>query len=833
MSAVGIIVNPWAGKDVRRLLAPVGHTPDTAKIAVVRRIAIGALDAGASEVLVANDVGRISERAVRDLPGARLVEGPGTGSALDTRRAASQLAEAGCAVVVVLGGDGTCRDVAIGWPDATLVAVSTGTNNVFPSFVDGSSAGTAAGLVSAGSVPAAAVGERAKLLRVDLDGPSFPVATCDIALVDVGVIDDLHIGARAVTHPEQIRLVVAAIASPSSTGLSAIVGRVAPIGRHESGASVVALGGDSRRIRVPIVPGLFDHVGVASVGSLKHGQAVRVDGPCVLAYDGERDRVLRPGDRAQVAVTNDGPFLIDVHRTLSCAVRRNLFDVTVGPTSLPPSRSTTMPTDVPMPKLGLTMEEATILSWLVPDGAEVTADQPLMLIETDKTETEVGAPGSGRHRQLGVEGGLYPCGTVVGWLLAEGEDAADSNARPGGVRGTNGCVAGLGRSRAPATAASAASATSMARIVAGRVVASPNARRVAAERGISLRTLIGSGPDGRIVSADVLAATVPPVAAEYRAEVAPARTALGAPVPVASSGISVGATIAARQLADLLGVDLAQVPPDPIERRVTRDGVALYVRSLLSRVHIAAAQAGPAPTPPAAPTPWPLLQEPTAVFPLRGMRGTIAKRMHASLQEMAQLSLSMDADLGALLADREARRAASGTAPSVTDYVVAATARALLLHPRMNAQMTGDGIALLGAVHVGLAVAVDNGLLVPVVRDTAHRDLADLAAETSRLAAAARGGTITPSEIEGGTFSVSALGAYGVDAFTPVINPPNAGILGIGRLRDDLVLSDGAVVTTKRLTLSLTWDHRVLDGVPAAEFCRTVVDLLANPDRLG
>jgi pyruvate dehydrogenase E2 component (dihydrolipoamide acetyltransferase) len=214
------------------------------------------------------------------------------------------------------------------------------------------------------------------------------------------------------------------------------------------------------------------------------------------------------------------------------------------------------------------------------------------------------------------------------------------------------------------------------------------------------------------------------------------------------------------------------------------------------------------------------------------MRGTIAKRMHASLREMAQLTLTMDADMTGVLADRAARKAAGSPTPSITDYVVAAAARALVVHPRLNAQVTEAGIAVLPEVHVGLAVAVDNGLLVPVVRDTAHRGLADLAAETTRLAEAARAGTVQPADLEGGTFSVSALGAFGVDTFTPVINPPNAGILGVGRIRDDVVVVGGSVTTVKRLTLSLTWDHRVVDGVPAAEFCRTVVELLGDPVRL-
>ena len=442
-----------------------------------------------------------------------------------------------------------------------------------------------------------------------------------------------------------------------------------------------------------------------------------------------------------------------------------------------------MAIDVPMPKLGLTMEEATIIEWLVDDGEVVENEQAIMLIETDKTETEVGAPGVGRLHQIGRPGQTFACGELVGQILAEGEQPAAVTAAPAPPTP----VSELRNASAPANPEMKGP---------DRVLASPNARRVAAERGVALQSVRGTGPGGRIVSEDVLAA------------------------PTATR--SVVATVAARNLADLLGIDLGMVPADPIERRITRESVALYVRSLL------AGGESKSPTPSAAP----LMQEPTEMIGLTGMRGTIARRMHASLQEMAQLTLTMDADMTAVLADRDARKSASGAAPSITDYVVAATARAVVQHPRMNAQVTESGIALLPDVHVGLAVAVDNGLLVPVIRDTAHRDLADLAAETTRLATAARDGKIAPADLEGGTFSVSALGAYGVDAFTPVINPPNAGILGVGRLRDDVVVDNGQVATVKRLTLSLTWDHRVLDGVPAAEFCRTIVELLADPARL-
>ncbi len=298
-----------------------------------------------------------------------------------------------------------------------------------------------------------------------------------------------------------------------------------------------------------------------------------------------------------------------------------------------------------------------------------------------------------------------------------------------------------------------------------------------------------------------------------------------------AAGVGVPATAAARQLADLLGIDLAQVAPDQFEQRVTRDAVALHVRGLLSRptepTPPPAAQAGAPAT-----ALLPAMQEPTSVVRMTGVRGTIARRMHESLAQMAQLTLFMDADLDAVVADREQRKA-TGAAPSYTDYIIAATARALREHPLVNSQITEDGVALLPHVHVGMAVALDNGLIVPVIRDTATLDLATLSAESTRLAEAARAGSLGLTDLEGGTFSVSTLGMFGVDGFTPVINPPNTAILGVGRLRDDVVLdADGRVAARKRLTLSLTWDHRAFDGAPAASFCRSIVDLLGRPDAL-
>jgi len=331
MGHVGVIVNPWAGKDVRRLHAPSGHTSDTTKIAIVRRIVVAAVDCGAVHVHLARDASQIAARAIAGLDDSvtehvSLIDGPGTGSALDTRRAAAQLADIGCDVVVVLGGDGTCRDVAIGWPDVAMIAISTGTNNVFPSAIDATSAGTAAGLVANGSVGVGRVSAAAKRLHVRVT-TAAGVEVVDAALVDVALIAGSVVGARAVLHGSSVQAVVAAIATPTSTGLSSIAGRLRPLGRHEPGAVAVRLGGNERRIRVPLVPGSVDVLAVDSVEDLADGDSFHLHGPGVLAYDGERERVLTDTASAVVTLGQDGPRVIDVNCTLQYAARRRLFDI--------------------------------------------------------------------------------------------------------------------------------------------------------------------------------------------------------------------------------------------------------------------------------------------------------------------------------------------------------------------------------------------------------------------------------------------------------------------------------------------------------------------------
>ena len=256
-----------------------------------------------------------------------------------------------------------------------------------------------------------------------------------------------------------------------------------------------------------------------------------------------------------------------------------------------------MATEFLMPKLGLTMEEGTITEWFADDGASITAGAPLLRIETDKTETDVEAAATGRLHRVGQVGETFACGERIGWFLDEGEDAPASSA-PAAVAPAAAVAAPPPPNAAPAATVAAVAHT-------GRVVASPLTKRLAGERNIDLRTVRGTGPGGRIVAADLddLPAAGAPAL--------PAPPASAQPVSAAATGTgpSTPATAAARSLADLLGVDLAQVPIDPIEQRVTKDAVALHVRTLI------AAGAAPSSAPAPAPALLPALQEPTAHHP--------------------------------------------------------------------------------------------------------------------------------------------------------------------------------------------------------------------------
>jgi pyruvate dehydrogenase E2 component (dihydrolipoamide acetyltransferase) len=442
--------------------------------------------------------------------------------------------------------------------------------------------------------------------------------------------------------------------------------------------------------------------------------------------------------------------------------------------------------EVLIPKLGLTMESGLIEEWLVEPGTPVKPGDLLLRLATDKVNVEVEAEGTGLFHPAVASGTELPPGALIGWLLEVGE------APPGAAAGSQPAEAPLA-AQAPAVTGTAVdtgpqAGTQPART--GRLFASPNARRVARDQSIDLALLTGTGPGGRIITADVLDAAAGP------------RTGNGASSAVVSPLV--------RRDAAAAGVDLGALA-----------GTGPGGKVLRSDVQAAAAAQAPAPLASA------------QVIPLTGMRGVIASRMHASLQEMAQLTLGTEATMDAAVALRtqlkDQWQQAAMPVPTITDLVVRAAALALREHPRLNASVREGAIHLQPEINVGLAVALAEGLMVPVLKRADQLPLSAMGAESRRLAQAARDGRLALAELEDGTFTVSTLGSLGIDFFTPVITPGQVAILGVGRLRDSVRWEGTTPVRTQVLTLSITFDHRAVDGAPAAEYLRSVVSRLAHP----
>jgi pyruvate dehydrogenase E2 component (dihydrolipoamide acetyltransferase) len=331
--------------------------------------------------------------------------------------------------------------------------------------------------------------------------------------------------------------------------------------------------------------------------------------------------------------------------------------------------------------------------------------------------------------------------------------------------------------------------------------------------GVLLRVLV---PEGETVPVRTTLAVLgaPPEAVRDQPAAGPAAAppASEAPRPVAPAAEArrVQVTPVARKLARDLGVDLALVAGSGPGGRIDEADVRAHAERQASSEPLADAD---------------------QVLPMHGMRRAIADNMLASLRGMAQLTLFTELDATELVRSRE--RLQREFALTYTDLIVHAVARALKRHPRLNASVEGDRVRLHAGIHIGLAVALDDGLIVPVIRDADRKALPDVAAEAHDLTERARLGRLTPEQVTGGTFTITTLGRFGIDAFTPIINPPEAAILGVGRIIEKPAAYQGAIALRHRLTLSLTHDHRLVDGAPAAAFLQTLVEMLEAPYGLG
>jgi len=440
-----------------------------------------------------------------------------------------------------------------------------------------------------------------------------------------------------------------------------------------------------------------------------------------------------------------------------------------------------------IPKLGQTVEEVTLLRWLVEDGAQVKQGQEIMEVETDKAVFPVEAPASGTlHRGPFPDGSVVPVLTVVG-IIGKPEDKFEVSGAPATTEAPQ-------PAETPAAAPAATQATAPGQ-VAGKLFASPRARKLAAEKGVDLTQVTPSGGGGvRVAERDVVA---------YLSQL-PKLT------PVA------------QKMAAEVGVDVRQLAGSGPGGKVTKEDVERAARAV----------PGPVAPPVSAPARLPEVEVLERV-PLKGVRAIIAERMATSVHTTARVTLLMEADATHFVDMRERLKAKVseewGFAPGYNDLLAKVVAAALRKFPYMNARLTSDAIELLAPVNLGIAVDTERGLLVPVIRNADRKTLYELGNEFRQMVERARAGRALPDDLTGGTFTITNLGMYDVDAFTPVINLPEVAILGVGRIAPKVVARDNQMVIRHMWTLCLVFDHRLVDGAPAARFLQYIKNLIEEP----
>jgi pyruvate dehydrogenase E2 component (dihydrolipoamide acetyltransferase) len=452
-----------------------------------------------------------------------------------------------------------------------------------------------------------------------------------------------------------------------------------------------------------------------------------------------------------------------------------------------------MPKEIYLVKVGMTMTEGMVSEWYIPDGASVNKGEMLYALETEKVNLDVDAEATGTVKQLVEVGVLMEPGDVVGYIFEPGEDISSD-----GLPGARPEAAIVTPDQAAMTTRESMSApVVVAGVVNHKIKSSPAARRLARELGIDFEKIQGSGPGGRITAEDVQSAR-----------------------PVAIAAVKASPLV--KKMARERAIDLGTINGSgPGGRIVETDLESIDTSPALALV--------PAPGAPV---------ESAAAgesVPVKGMRRTIAQRMLSSLQTSAQLTMDMEVIMDDSVKLREqliAEWQAQEIRPTYTDLVVKSVAKALKAHPRMNSIFTDEEITLPGEYNIGIAVALDEGLVVPVIRNADTLSLKEISLESARLADLARQGKLGLDDYAGGTFTVSSLGMYGVDSFTPILNQPQTGILGVNRLFEGLEWDGDRPVKTRKMNLSLTWDHRALDGAPAAAFLSEVKQLLSSPYRL-
>ncbi|MEO5797874.1 MAG: dihydrolipoamide acetyltransferase family protein [Gemmatimonadales bacterium] len=414
-----------------------------------------------------------------------------------------------------------------------------------------------------------------------------------------------------------------------------------------------------------------------------------------------------------------------------------------------------MATKVVMEALSPTMEEGRLVEWKKNEGDAIAVGDVLAEVETDKAVMELVARAAGvLLKQVSPAGSTIPVAQVVAWIGAAGEAIPGGDDAPAAAAPVAPQAAAPAATPTPAAApAAAAPAAAAAPVVAsspeasntgGRVKASPLAKKIAADRGVDIATIAGSGPEGRVIARDLEGVTA------------------GAPTRVRGEG-----------------------------------GVAVSAFT---------------------------------DAPLSQMRKAIAKRLVQSIGPIPTFYLTAEVDMERANDARAALLAADEKGKfSFNDLIIRAAAAALKQHPNVNAWWMDDSIRKWEDVHIGVAVAIEDGLITPIVRNADQKGLRQISAEVRELAGRAREKKLKPEEYTGATFSISNLGMFGIDEFTAIINPPESAILAVGRIEQKPVVRNGEIVARRRMRITLSCDHRVIDGASGAAFLKTLVGMLENP----
>ena len=427
-----------------------------------------------------------------------------------------------------------------------------------------------------------------------------------------------------------------------------------------------------------------------------------------------------------------------------------------------------------MPKLGLTMTEGTVSKWLKSQGDAIKEGEPLFEVETDKLTNTIDASVSGVLLKVMVaEGGTAPCLAPLAVIGAEGEDisALIAGDKP----------AAESEKAVSAAAPAAAAPVAASRPAGARVIASPAAKKLAKSMNIDIALINGTGPGGRITEDDVK---------NYK--------------PAEPEAPAVKASPLAAKVAADIGLDLGEVPS---KGRVLAADILAHVQGGST-----AAEQGPR----------------EEIVPMNGMRKAIAKNMLNSHMTSPTVSFNLGVDMSQMKIYREQLKSAD-IKVSYTDLLVKVVAKALTEFPLLNCSVEDNKIIYKHYVNMGVAVALDNGLVVPNVTDADKKSLTEISAEIKLRAKQAREGGLPMEALHGGTFTITNLGMYGIESFTPIINQPEVAILGVTTIEDRVVVRDGEMLIRPMMNLSLSADHRVVDGSVAAQFMQRIKNLMEKP----